>query len=73
MDKRIILPAFFGLLTVILIGAYASQFLFFPIPAVIIKLLIGGIVAALAAAMFYVIIQRNREIKEEDKDDLGKY
>lgn len=72
MDKRIIVPALFGLLTLGVIGGYASLFLIIPLPLAV-KIAVGAAVAALAAAMVYVIIQRSRELKEEDKDDLGKY
>ena len=64
MDKRMVLPLIFGLLVVAAIGAYAWLFLILPIP-VVFKLLIGAVVVALTAAMIYVIIQRNQELKQE--------
>lgn len=67
-----IAPIFFGLLTILAIAGYAVVFLWLPIPF-FFKILIGAGVAALAGAMIYVLIQRTREMEEEDKDDLGKY
>jgi Kef-type K+ transport system membrane component KefB len=72
MDKRMIVPALFGILFIVAVAAYASLFLLIPFPPVV-KLIIGLVVAALAISMGYLIIQRNRELKEEDKDDLSKY
>ena len=72
MDRRIILPALFGVLTVVVIAAYASVFLILPLPAVV-KFAVAALFTAIAAAMAYVIIQRTKELKEEDKDDIGKY
>lgn len=67
-----IAPIFFGLLTVLAIAGYAAVFLWLPIPF-FFKILIGGAVAALAGTMIYALIQRKREMEEEDKDDFGKY
>jgi membrane protein implicated in regulation of membrane protease activity len=72
MDRRIILPALFGILTIAAAAAYASVFLILPLPAAV-KLVIAVLFTAIAAAMAYLIIQRTKELKEEDKDDIGKY
>jgi hypothetical protein len=72
MDKRIIAPAIFGTLALLIGAAYASVFLIFPIP-LFFKVIIAAGILTLAGSMVYVIIQRKRELKEEDKDDLGKY
>lgn len=72
MDKRIIAPAIFGVLAILFGAAYASVFLIFPIP-LFFKLIIAAGILIIAGAMVHVIIQRKRELKEEDKDDLGKY
>ena len=72
IQRRIILPALFALLFVVLIAAYGAVFLILPIPQ-IFKLIIAVAVGAIAAAMAYVVIRRNREIREEGKDDLSKY
>ena len=72
IQRRIILPALFALLFVVLIAAYGAVFVILPIPR-IFKLIIAVAVGAIAAAMAYVVIQRNREIREEGKDDLSKY
>jgi hypothetical protein len=72
MDKRIIAPAIFGTLALLVGAAYASVFLIFPIP-LFFKVIIAAGILTLAGAMVYVIIQRKKELKEEDTDDLGKY
>jgi heme A synthase len=72
MDRRIILPALFGILTIAAAAAYASVFLILPLPAAV-KVIIAALFTAIAAAMAYVIVQRTKELKEEDKDDIGKY
>ncbi len=72
MDRRIILPALFGILTIAAIAAYASVFLILPLP-IFVKFIIAALFTAIAAAMAYVIVQRTKELKEEDKNDIGKY
>jgi len=72
VDTRMVAPAFFALLVVLFLSAYAALFLLVPIP-VWIKLLFGLVLGAFIAVMVYVFVQRARELKTEDKDDLGKY
>lgn len=72
MDTRLITPALFSLLFVLLIGGYAAVFLLVDIPLVV-KVAVGAVALALAATMVYVLNQRRVELKQEDKDDLGKY
>ncbi len=67
-----LMPILFGLLFIATISAYASIFIIVPFP-LFIKVIIGLIVAAFAVAMVYLIVQRSKEIKKEDMDDLGKY
>ncbi len=67
-----IAPGFFALLAILILAGYAAVFLLVPIP-VWIKLLFGLILASFMAAIIYVFVQRARELREEDKDDLGKY
>jgi membrane protein implicated in regulation of membrane protease activity len=72
MDTRLIAPGLFALLVILAFAGYAVIFLLVPIP-VWIKLLFGLILTSCMAAIIYVFVQRARELKEEDKDDLGKY
>lgn len=72
MDRRMLMPILFGLLFILVTGLYASVFIIVPFPLVV-KVIITLVVAAFAITMIYLIVQRSREIKEEDKDDLGKY
>ena len=72
MDRRLITPALFSLLFVLLIGGYAAVFLLVEIP-LLAKLAVGAVALALAATMVYVLNQRRVELKQEDRDDLSKY
>lgn len=72
MDKRILAPAIFGALALLFGTAYVSVILLFPIP-LFIKVIIAAGILTLAGAMVYVILQRKKELKEEDKHDLGNY
>ncbi|MCF7915684.1 MAG: hypothetical protein K9L66_11000 [Spirochaetaceae bacterium] len=72
LQKGIIVPALFGVLFLILCAGYAAVFFIVPIP-LLFKLIIAVGLTALAVAMVFVIIQRNKEIQEEKKDDLSKY
>ena len=72
LQRGIIVPALFGLLFLLLSGAYGAVFFIMPIP-LLFKLIIALGLAALAVAMVFVIIQRNKEIQEEKNDDLSKY
>lgn len=70
--KKIIAPVFIVLLAIAFIILYAVGILFAPIP-VLWKLLIGIGVLALIGGLIAVLIERIKEIEEEDEDDLGKY
>lgn len=72
MESRLIVPALFSLLFVVIIGGYAALFLVVNIP-LIAKVAVGAAALALAATMIYVLNQRRLELKQEDKDDLSKY
>ena len=72
MDKRMIAPTIFAALALLAGAAYASIFLIIPIP-VFFKLVVAAVILSVTGAMIYVIIQRKKELKEEDKDDLSKY
>lgn len=72
MRKAMIAPILFGLLTIIIIAGYISVVLILPVP-LIFKILAGVVVVAITSAMIYVLIQRNKEIKEENSIDLSKY
>ncbi len=72
MDRRLIAPIFFGLVAVAVSAGYATLFFILPIPG-FLKVLIGVAIAAIAVTMLYVLVERKKEMEEEDKDDLGKY
>ena len=70
--KKMIMPAVFALIFIAFVVIYALFILVAPAP-LIWKILIGGLLLATAPVMVYVLIQRYREMKEEEKDDLSKY
>lgn len=72
IDTRMIAPTVFGILVVLFGAAYASIFLILPIPLVF-KVLVAAAITGAGGTMVYVILQRKRELIEEDKDDLSKY
>ncbi len=72
MKKEMIMPSVFGGLFILVVLGYGAIFLYVPIP-LLVKLVIGALVIIIAMAMLYVILQRNRELEEEKKDDLSKY
>lgn len=72
MKKAMIAPTVFAALTLLVVIGYVALIFLVPIPRVI-KIGIALVVVALACAMGYVLIERNREIAKEEKDDFGKY
>lgn len=72
MRKAMIMPIFFGLIVIGAAAGYTVIFFIAPIP-LIFKIIIAVAETALAVAMIYILIQRNREIKEEEHIDLSKY
>lgn len=72
MHKSMIMPIVFGTLVMLFAAGYAVIFFIIPVP-VFVKVIVALILTALAAAMIYVLIQRNRELKQEDSIDISKY
>lgn len=72
MKRAMIMPLVFGVLFILLITGYGFLFFLVPIPLAI-KIIIALAVLGIAAAMVYLLVQRNREIKEEERSDLSKY
>lgn len=72
MNKKKMLPVVFGILMILLLVGYGVFYLVLPIP-VAVKLLVGIPVLGMAVALVYLVFERNKEIDEEEKDDLGKY
>lgn len=72
MHKSMVMPIVFGTLAVLFAAGYAAIFFIIPVP-VFVKVIVALILTALAAAMIYVLVQRNRELKQEDSIDISKY
>ncbi len=73
MYKKIIAPVVVGILTIAAIVLYFGLIIHF-VPFLWLKIVIIVVLVCLAAAMVYVTIDRIREIKKEDIDDVvSKY
>ena len=70
--KKMIAPIVITVLVILYFIAYFG-FLIYLIDNIVLKLLSGIIPAFLAAVMIYVCIQRIKEIKGGEEDDLGQY
>ena len=70
--KKMIAPVVITVLAIIYFIAYFGFLLSF-IQSGLIKLLLGIIPALLVTGMVVVCIQRIREIKEGEEDDLSQY
>ncbi len=72
MNREMVMPIVFGVIIIALAAGYALLLILVPLP-MIIKVLAALMLVITAALMIYVLIERNREINEESKDDLSKY
>jgi len=72
LRKEMVFPILFACLTLAIVVGYVWLIVLFPLP-LFIKLIAGALVVALTAAMVYVLVQRNTELKKEDEIDIGKY
>lgn len=70
--KKLILPAVFAILYIAFVVLYAVLILSSLMP-LLLKLIVGGLILITAPLMVYVFIQRYREFKKEEEDDLSKY
>lgn len=70
--KKMIMPAVFSLIFLAFVAMYIFVILVSATP-LMWKIIVGGLLVAVAAVMVFVFIQRFRELKEEEKDDLSKY
>ncbi len=70
--KKMIMPAVFAFLYLVFIVIYAVVILS-SISPILWKIIIGGLILLTGPLMIYVFIQRYKEFKEEEKDDLSQY
>ena len=70
--NKIIAPIIISLLMIVYVVFYFT-FLIYTIPFLYLKILFGIIPIALIGAMVYTLIQRIKEIKGGEEDDLSKY
>ena len=70
--KKMIMPAVFAFLYLVFIVIYAVVILS-SISPILWKIIIGGLILLTGPLMIYVFIQRYKEFKEEEKDELSQY
>ena len=70
--KKMIAPIIITVIFVLYFFAYAFGIVW-AVPNVAAKILFGVIPAAFAAVMIYVCLQRFKEIRSGEEDDLSKY
>ena len=70
--KKMILPGVFALLFIAFVIVYAVLILTSMAPLAW-KIIIGGMILVTATLMVYAFVQRYREFKKEEEDDLSKY
>lgn len=70
--KKLIVPLLFALLFIAFVIVYAVAVLSAPAP-LFLKWGLGILILLAAPTMVYVFIQRVKEFKEEEKDDISKY
>lgn len=72
VKKAMIMPVVFSTLFVLCVAAYALIFFIIELP-LLVKIIIILVITGVAVTMIYVLIQRNNELKEEEKNDFSKY
>jgi hypothetical protein len=70
--KKIIAPLIVVLVILAINAGYFTTVITIPIP-VIVKIMFGIGSVSVSGALIYVLIERIKEIRKEDEDDLGKY
>jgi len=72
VKKAMIMPIIFSALFVLVIALYSLIFFIINIP-LFVKVIIFIVITGIAATMIYLLLQRNRELKEEEENDISKY
>ncbi|MBN2851249.1 MAG: hypothetical protein JXQ23_00775 [Clostridia bacterium] len=70
--RKLIFPLIFAILFIAVVIVYALAVLSAPAP-LFLKWGLGILILLAAPAMVYAFIQRVKEFKEEEKDDISKY
>ena len=71
-QKKMIAPIIITAVFVLYFTLYFALIIFI-VPSIVLKAMLGVIPALLGAAMIWVCVQRIKEIKGGEEDDLGKY
>lgn len=71
--KKIIAPVIIAIILGVYYLGISAIFLFIPEIPVIVKILMVGIPAILAGVLIYVLIERIKEIRSGEEDDLSNY
>lgn len=72
MIKKIIEPVIITIIIICIMFLYFGICMIVPIPD-IIKIIIGIIIFALIGVSIYVLVERIKEIRRRENDDLSKY
>ncbi len=70
--KKMIAPIIIAILTILGLLGYGAIWFFVPI-LLPIKILIGVVFLALCGVSIFVLIERIKEIRSGEEDDLSKY
>ena len=70
--KKMIAPIIIAVICILYYLIFFLVCLFIPMP-LILKLLFGLIPAALIGVCIFVLVERIKEIRSGEEDDLGKY
>ena len=73
MKKAYVAPVVVSILLLLLMGVYAVIWIYVPLPFLWLK--IGLVVAqvGMAGVLVYVLIERIKEIRSGEEDDLSQY
>lgn len=71
--QKIIAPVIISILIGLYYIALGAGCLFIPVIPAVVKLLLAVILAALTGVLGFVLIERIKEIRSGEEDDLSKY
>ena len=71
--KKMIAPIVITLLLIAYFVFYVHLLWYMPEALTPVKIVVAAVVFALICAMIYILIQRIKEIKKGENDDLSKY
>lgn len=73
MFKKLVAPIIITAVTVLFLGGYVGLLAFIPELPLVCKIAVGAIELALIGVCIYVLVERIKEIRSGEENDLGKY